>query len=213
MTIDRKALIKKYGNEQVFVVPFSSTQKIPDKFSIFKDNLLDMRSGRYIHRYCAEGNVSMQQIIPCIVIYDENNNYLTTKRLAGDERLRDKLSIIIGGHMNPVDGYGSESIQNCLLRELGEETNLLDICNETPLSIKEIAKTIAYIRDLKSTTPDHVGIVYFLKISNNTKKKLKIKETDTLKAQWMTPDELGDNYISFESWGQMIIAEILFPDV
>lgn len=213
MTVDRKALIKKYGNEQVFVVPFSSTQKIPDKFSILEDNLLDMRSGRYIHRYCAEGNASMQQIIPCIVIYDENNNYLTTKRLAGDERLRDKLSIIIGGHMNPVDGYGSESIQNCLLRELGEETNLLDICNESPFLTKERIKTIAYIRDLKSTTPDHVGIVYFLRISNDIKKKLRIKETDTLKAQWMTPDELGDNYISFESWGQMIIAEILFPDV
>lgn len=213
MTIDRRALIKKYGNEQVFVVPFSSTKNIPDKFSIFENNLLDFKSGRYVHRYCAEGNVSMQQIIPCVVICDEDNNYLITKRLAGDERIKDKLSITIGGHMNPVDGYGNESVYNCLLREVGEETNLLDIYNEVSLLMQERIKTIAYIRDLKSATSDHVGIVYCLKVSKDIKNKLKIKETDTLKAQWMTPDELGDNYISFESWGQMIIAEILFPDV
>ena len=79
--------------------------------------------------------------------------------------------------------------------------------------MQERIKPIAYIRDLKSATSDHVGIVYFLKVSKDIKNKLKIEETDTLKAQWMTPDELGDNYISFESWGQMIIAEILFPDV
>ena len=115
--------------------------------------------------------------------------------------------------MNPVDGYGNESVHNCLLREVREETNLLDIYNEASLLVQERIKPIAYIRDHKSATSDHVGIVYFLKVSKDIKNKLKIEETDTLKAQWMTPDELGDNYISFESWGQMIIAEILFPDV
>ena len=44
--------------------------------------------------------------------------------------------------MNPVDGYGNESVHNCLLREVREETNLLDIYNEASAIEKKSLKGV-----------------------------------------------------------------------
>ena len=209
---NKELLKEKYGTEQVFVVPYHFTQEIPNGLSYGSDvSDIDLDKGKYLYRYDVEGDMSFIQIIPTVVISDASEEkYFVTRRIGGEERLKDKLSIIIGGHINPPDGYRIRMLFNCMNREIGEETNLYDINrNDSKMVDIKSAYPEWYVRDLTSNTPDHLGYIYRLKLSNNGVRKLKVKETNNLEGMWMTKDQLMNNYAKFESWGQMIIAEIL----
>lgn len=212
VTLDKEELSKKYGTEQVFVVPYFFTQEIPDKYTEInesdkKEKELDISQGKYIYRYDAEGQNALQQIIPCCVILDEKRNVFVTKRKKGDSRLQGNLSVIFGGHINPCDGY-KNPIENCLKRELSEELTIENIPEKFLIYEKK-----AYIRDLSSSTNDHLGILYVFNLPKGYKKKLMIKENDTLEGKWFNSDELKKRYFEFESWGKIIISEIIYGKI
>lgn len=197
MHVDRavyKSLREKYGDEQVYVVPYQSMKNVPDKFTPCNDiaSLSEYdKIGRYILRYDAEENVSFQQLIPHIMIKNQQGKYLVADRISGDERLTGQKTLGFGGHIDPVDGHVSV-ILNGMMRELYEEVD-----------IKPISPTYIYkgtMRDLSSSTSDHTGFIFEI-----TVKSAKIKETHKLKGQWMTVEQLVDHYFQFESWGKMYI--------
>lgn len=204
--IDRLRLQKKYGTEQVFAVPYSLTENIPDRFTPIKDIenkgiFLDTDRGKYILRCDAEEDMSFQQIIPCAIITDTKGRYYVSRRIKGDNRLQDAYSITFGGHINPVDGY-MHPIEKCLSRELFEETTISDI----PAYERE---KLGYIRDLGSTTPDHIGVLFQAIIPEEHSATIKIRETDSLEGSWMTKKQLFMNFYRFESWAQIIIENII----
>ena len=194
--IQTAKLREKYGTEQVFVVPYLDVINVPDRFSkVAKDNLEWTKKGKYVFRYDAEYNIFFQQIIPYVVLADrKKERFYISKRISGEERLINKLSIGFGGHINPCDGY-HDPLENCIMRELGEEVSAKYI--QEPLSL------LGTVRDMSSSTNDHIGIVFLKRISNKT--TIKILEQDKLKGQWMTMEDLYNNYGSFESWGKYII--------
>lgn len=192
-------LVEKYKDEQVYVVPFESVKHIEDKFSAIdtKDNSLKQLAkydnlGKFILRHDAEYNPIFQQLIPYVLIADPlGEKFYVSKRIAGDQRLIKNLSLGFGGHINPCDGP-TNVILNAFRRELQEEVDI-------KLHDDKI-HFIGHVRDLTSSTPDHLGFVFVVKAD-----KVRIKESHVLEGQWMTLKELEDNYFNFESWAKYII--------
>lgn len=202
-------LKEKYGSEEVFVVPYSSTEQIPDLFHRIREKelntLLDTLygKGKFILRADAEENMAFQQIIPYAVLQGRDGRWFVSRRIAGEERLRGSLSLGIGGHINRIDrpepGTPVSVFTRGLLREMNEETNI-DDCGIVTLT------PYGTVRDLRSSTPDHIGIVY--KVFVRDSGALAIREKDALEGIWMTTRELIQNFGKFESWAQLIIAHM-----
>lgn len=205
-----KELEAKYGDEEVFAVPYQHTQDIPDGFRKIKGKAQDtirklMSRGKFLLRAAVEEDMSFQQIIPYVLICnDDASKFFVTRRTAGEKRLLGNLSLGIGGHINPCDrgfmGDGFATFMNGMRREENEETNI----SEVAIDVHEPYGTV---RDLKSSTPDHVGIVYLHYVYDAA--KLDVREKDTLEPLWMTKEELVRNYEKFESWAQLIIADMV----
>lgn len=196
IVMNKKQLKDKYGEEKIFVVPYSKLEFIPDGFTPLKHDVRIWSQfdsmGEYIYRYDAEGQPYMQQIIPYILILDESNEKIfTTKRIAGDSRLVDKVSIACGGHIDGCD-EGKEVLFKAAVRELFEEVNA-DIMK--PLEI------IGYVRDLSSSTSDHTGVVVIAHATG----EVTVKENENLIGQWMNLGDLISNYEKLEGWSKHIV--------
>ena len=190
----RASLAAKYGYEQIYVMPFSSLTEVPDRFSSIVPKKI-ARGGLYMRRSDAEYNMSVVQPIPYILVVnsDEDKIYVT-KRIAGEERLKDSLSLGCGGHVNPCDA-GANLLINAALREMNEELEL-ELINKL--------KIIGTVRDLRSPTAEHLGVVMIAKSDN-----VSIKESKNLEGQWMSFLDLVANYSKFESWARILIDEML----
>lgn len=207
-------LLAKYKDEKVFCVPFNNTYIIHDKFTKWSPAKMKkdifggvLPYGKFILRADAEEDMSLQQIIPYVFITDTNGNFFISKRINGERRLLGKLSLGIGGHINPCDdthsGVGA-MVNNGMRRECKEETTIFST------RIKVSFEKYGTVRDLSSSTPDHIGLVYHA-IVERGKEFLNIKEKNTLKGVWFTKEELVRNFEKFESWAQFIIADIVVP--
>lgn len=189
---EKAKLKNKYQSEQVYVVPSMSLKDVADKFQpgVAKTNF---RNGKFVFRYDAEYNNALQQIIPYILVlnHDKTKVYVT-KRIAGEERLKDSLALGCGGHINPCDAAG-DIIIAAAYREMNEE---LTIQKDDDSEFK----TVGTVRDLASATNEHLGIVLTIVVEDAS-----VKETENLEGIWMTKEELYINYEKFESWARHII--------
>lgn len=195
--MNRQALKEKYGDEKIFVLPVSKVEGIPDKFTHCKhDDKIWKKydnQGIYINRWEAEGDSSFQQIIPYFFVTNEDaSKVFIAKRIDGDHRLVNKLSLGFGGHIDSCDGF-EQVVLKALTREMWEE---LDI---EPLSK---ATYMGTMRDMTSSTNDHLGLVFGIQAKEG---QVFIRETEKLVGEWMTMQQLYDNYAKFENWSKYII--------
>lgn len=194
--MNKKLLKEKYGNEKVYVISYEKAAYISDGFTTEKHDPDIWRAfdniGEYIYRYEAEGNPIFQQIIPYILIYNKDKNKLfTTKRINGDSRLINKISIACGGHINVCDG-ATEILFKAAVRELFEEVNFQPFC---------AFEIIGYVRDMTSSTNDHIGVVITIKANED----IEVIEKDNLIGEWMSLVELINNYNNLEGWSKYIV--------
>lgn len=199
-SILQKELKDKYKEEKVFVIPATIIENVADKFTKSKhssnvwskyDNL-----GRYIYRYDAEYNPVFQQIIPYLLIVNEDESkYFVSKRISGEKRLINNLSLGFGGHIDECDGT-HEVVLKALSREMNEE-----------LDIDPITKAIyiGTMRDMTSKTNDHFGLIFIVKAKEGD---VFIKETDKLEGSWMAREEMYDKYSLFEGWSKYLLDYI-----
>ena len=192
-------LKNKYKDEQVLTVPVSVVSNVPDGFCyrvsqptkrIFKT------AHTFVYRYDAEYNYSLVQLIPYVIVTNiTQDNLFITQRIGGEERLISELSLGCGGHVNPED-FSQDTMYKAAVREMAEE---LDI------KLTENTKLEVYgtVRDLMSSTKEHLGLVY-LAVAD----KVKVKEKDTLRGQWMSMSDLVTDYYKFESWARHIIDHL-----
>lgn len=196
-----KELKEKYKDEQVFVVPAHVFSNIADGFTKEKHSK-DIyakydRLGKYIFRYDAEGDPTFQQIIPYVILFNPNTNqYYTYKRIkgSGESRLHGQLSLGFGGHIDSSDGT-NEVVFKGLIRELMEE---VDYNNIAPVEF------IGYIRNSQSETNDHTGLVFVLLVDH-----AEVRETEKYVGEWMTAEQMEENYFKFEDWGKHLINHIV----
>src|SRR5262245_32713325 len=79
--------------------------------------------GFFVERERAERTPAWKQVIPyCVVASDDQVLLMKRRAKGGEARLFDKLSIGVGGHINPVDREdGTDLLLSAARREIAEE--------------------------------------------------------------------------------------------
>lgn len=203
--------------EFVFVIPRAELFRdcypqglLPlDRSARSEFDALVRRAGFFVERQHAERDPSLKQVIPYSVVHT-SAGVLLMRRLAqgGEDRLHDKLSIGVGGHINPVDlgpGPGRDPIPAGTRREVEEE---LDVQGTYKV------RAVGLLNDDSNPVGAvHVGLVQVLELDG----RVAIREEDTLEGRMVPPEELRDlkaQGAAFETWSSILIDHIdaLLPD-
>lgn len=188
--------------EQVLVVKREKIEKyIAGKNGLITENVPELleiiRTGHeYMPRPEAEERPDFKQIIPYVILR-QGDKIFVTRRLnkGGEARLHGKISIGIGGHINPVDEQGDMLMQG-LWREIHEEVEL-DKHGEL--------HSCGFINDDSNSVGSvHLGACFTLEVEGN----VAVRETEKLEGLWMTLPELKANFEFMETWTQ-IALEVL----
>ena len=115
--------------EQILVVRADwAKQFCPTGFSVnlHPDFLAELpKKAQFMLREIAEKDPNFRQIIPYVLVhYGDKYLAATRHQTQGEVRLHGKMSIGIGGHINPVDGELADLLDAGLRRELSEELNI-----------------------------------------------------------------------------------------
>lgn len=152
----------------------------------------------------AEENTNYKQPIPYAVIKRENLLYGYTRLEGGGEtRLHGKISLGLGGHMNPIDDtvdFGELILAN-LDRELEEEVS---ITSPNTDNVQMTLNIIGLINDDKEDVGKvHIGILAFIELPEDA--EVTVNETEQLEGKWFTKEELLENYDKLENWSKFVV--------
>ena len=148
----------------------------------------------FIARAKAEVSPEWKQIIPYVVIR-HRDDYFVLKRTAKqtEARLHHKVSLGIGGHINP-----GHTLREGLQKELDEEVHVGD------------AHELQFVGILNDDSTDvgrvHLGAVYVLDARGTN---VVVKETEKMTAEWMPRDALKSVRDAMESWSQIVYDEFI----
>lgn len=188
LVTDRKALEAKLG-PAVFV-----TQGLEE----LKAYLLAHHS--FLPRPQAEYDATVRQIIPYVILR-RRGEYFLLRRLKKqtEQRLHQKLSLGVGGHINPTEEASADPILAGLHRELAEEVNVSAIRSLTCVGL--INETTGGVSDY------HTGLVYLLE----TDGEVTVRETEKMTGSWVTPQALAEVYEDLETWSQLVYDRVIVP--
>jgi predicted NUDIX family phosphoesterase len=183
------------SEEQVLVV---ARDRLPDAagwYGLRTEGLgacleLIAREGRYEPRAAMEHDPSFKQVIPYIVLRDGDRYFLMRRTQAGaDQRLHDRWSIGVGGHLNPDDG----DLHSGLLREWHEELEAAFEPAFEPLALLNDDTT-----DVGSV---HLGVVF---AADARGRRVDVRERDKLEGAFATPQDVAAVAHDLETWSRLI---------
>lgn len=161
--------------------------------------LLDPQHTRFIPRPQAENDPSWKQLIPYVLIRQDNRflHYVRGKG-SGEKRLVAKGSIGVGGHINDHDESlfqtGLEFYEAALQRELHEELRMDGQFRTRPLAL---------INDDSSPVNQvHLGVVHLCDLTGENVSK---GEACITELQFLTVPELLARRERLESWSQICL--------
>lgn len=163
-----------------------------------REEMLDIivNHHEFMDRPAAEEDPSYKQIIPYVVL-THNGQVFTTRRLnkGGESRLHGKLSIGIGGHINPVDETDRRSVlMKGLERELDEEVYIQRRGQLVPRGfINDDGNGVGAV---------HLGLCFSMEVEG----EVSVKETEKLSGAWLSLQELKSEYDNMETWSQIALA-------
>jgi predicted NUDIX family phosphoesterase len=147
-------------------------------------------SGSFRPRGKVEDDPSWKQIIPYLVLRDGERLFLMKRtRAGGDERLHERYSIGIGGHVNP----GDADVLGGLSREWREEIAADFVPEFEPLGLLN--------DDSNPVGAVHLGLVYGADAAG---RPVAIREIDKLSGQFATLDEVAAVADRLESWSVLL---------
>lgn len=147
-------------------------------------------AGRFEPRSAMEADPRFKQVIPYLVLRDRDRYFLMRRtRAGGDERLHDRFSIGVGGHLNP----GDVDLQGGLAREWAEELvadfvpefRLVGLLNDDETDVGRV----------------HLGVVY---VADAAGRPVEVRETDKLEGQFADSTALLAVYDRMETWSQLV---------
>jgi predicted NUDIX family phosphoesterase len=152
------------------------------------------QAGRFEPRDAMERDPSFKQVIPYLVLRDGPRYFLMRRtRAGGDERLHDRWSIGVGGHLNPGDG----GLDGGLRREWSEEVEadfvpafrLLGLLNDDSTEVGAV----------------HLGAVYEADAAG---RPVGIRETDKLTGRFVAPEEVAAVAPDLETWSRLVFEHL-----
>ena len=204
------AAMSKYEGEQVLVVPRALLDEIGSFQGLRTDGLdgaigrlLDPANHFFMDRAAAEEDPGHKQLIPyCIFRCGDRILHYTRGKSGGESRLHAKISVGVGGHVNPIDTgdgrTGPEAYHAAVTREIEEELNLPE---------EHEHRIIALLNDDSNPVGQvHLGIVHLVDL-----------QLDAVTSQEEALADLGFsslaelNGISFErleTWSQFCIRHL-----
>lgn len=160
------------------------------------------RAGFFVERAHAEKNPELKQVIPYSVVVSEGQIFLLQRTARGGEaRLHDKLSIGVGGHINPEDALAGGARQSNPIaagsrRELGEELELGGVWEAQPIGlINDDSNPVGAV---------HVGWVQIV----HARGAVSVREHDVLRGRFASIDELSRSLregANFETWSARLV--------
>ncbi len=164
------ARMSKYAGEQVLVVPRALLDGIGAFEGIRTEGLdaavarlLDPANHFFMDRAAAEEDPGHKQLIPyCIFRCGDRILHYTRGKSGGESRLHAKISVGVGGHVNPVDTGGGrtgpDAYHAAVTREIEEELDLPEehehrivaLLNDDSNAVGQVHLGIVHLVDLKS---------------------------------------------------------------
>ncbi len=188
-------------------VPFRSAEaRRTDDIDAAEFERRVVRSGFFVERERAEREPDWKQVIPyCLVTRKARgaDEVLLLRRLkqGGESRLHDKLSIGVGGHLNPPDALDrSRLLWSGARRELNEELLLGAADRSAPLELLGLLND-----DSNAVGAVHVGLVMRLAASE----AVEVREKSVLEGRFATHArlcELREEGANFETWTAKLLA-------
>lgn len=187
------------SHEKVLVVPRSVVPGAAGWYGIRLDGVdafLDIvaREGRFLARDVVEVDPAFKQVIPYLVLRDGGRFFLMRRtRAGGDERLHDRWSIGVGGHLNP----GDADVFGGLRREWREE---LDADFEPDF------QPVALLNDdTTEVGAVHIGIVV---VADAAGRPVRVRETDKLDGSFAEPGEVRAVADRLETWSALVFEAL-----
>jgi predicted NUDIX family phosphoesterase len=184
-------------SEEVMVVRRSDLERHLDgrEFDFITDetaSILGMIETRhfFIARPVAEVSPEYKQIIPYVALRN-GDDFFVLRRTAKqtESRLHHKVSLGIGGHINP----DTPTLLGGLKKELEEEVSVPE-----PYQLQ-------FIGILNDDTTDvgrvHLGAVFMLETPS---REVTVRETDKMTGSWRSRGELGSLRDAMETWSQIV---------
>lgn len=196
--------MSRYNGEQVLVVPreafeavgaFHGVRKNPEDYlrAFLKPGI-----ARYMDRDLAEDSPAFKQII-AYAIFRHAGRILAYARTpkGGEARLHNKMSMGIGGHINPVDGL-TDSLSTYLAgmeREIREEITFSGTATQ---------RLYAVINDDSNEVGSvHLGIVHLFELDSA---EVAPNEKALAELGWHSLEELaGPLYERLETWSAICV--------
>lgn len=202
--------MSKYAGEEVLVVP----RALLDEVGAFEGirtaaleaavaKLLDPANHFFMDRAAAEEDPSHKQLIPyCIFRCGDRILHYTRGKAGGEARLHAKISVGVGGHVNPIDTgngrTGPDAYHAAVTREIEEE---LDLPEEHEHRI------IALLNDESNPVGQvHLGIVHLIDLKSDAVNSREDALTDL--GFTALADLNGPWFDRLETWSQFCIRHL-----
>lgn len=202
--------MSKYAGEQVLVVPralfdaIGSFQGIrTHELQAAIDRLLDPANHFFMDRAEAEEDPTHKQLIPyCLIRQGSSILHYTRGKSGGEDRLHAKLSVGVGGHINPVDTgngrTGRDAYFAAVERELSEEL-VFDSTHTNRIAalLNDDSNEVGRV---------HLGIVHVIDVENT---RIASREDALCELRFSELAELqGGLFPRLETWSQHVIRDI-----
>ena len=203
--------MSKYAGEEVLVVPRALLNEIGAFQGIQTagldeaiQRLLDPQNHFFMDRAAAEADASHKQLIPyCIFRCGERILHYTRGKAGGESRLHAKISVGVGGHINPIDTgngrTGPDAYHAAVAREIDEEL---------VISAHTTQRIIALLNDESNPVGQvHLGIVHLIELESAA----AVSREDALTDLSFTPlaDLNGEWFERLETWSQICIRHLV----
>jgi predicted NUDIX family phosphoesterase len=186
--------------EQVMVVERESLGRFLMERGLVRegvDEVLDVIADLhfFIDRPTAETSPQYKQIIPYVVIRHGDSFFLLQRTQKQTEsRLHHKLSLGIGGHINP----DTPDLIDGLHKELEEE---VDVAGDYDLTFAGILND-----DTTEVGKVHLGAVFLLESHDG---EVTVRETEKMTGRWVPREELAQHREAMETWSQIVYDALL----
>lgn len=162
-------------------------------------------AGFFVERERAERTPAWKQVIPYTVVV-RGDQVLLLRRLGkgGEARLHDKLSIGVGGHVNPEDealARDADPLEAATRRELQEELHVEGDGRLTAVGILN--------DDSNPVGAVHVGLVQVLALSPTA--AARVREADVLEGAFVDRTRLSSllsEGADFETWSALLVRRL-----
>lgn len=203
-------LMSNYAGEQVLVVTRGLLEEVGTFEGIRTEGLdqavarlLDADSHFFIDREAAEDDPGHKQLIPyCVFRCGDRILHYTRGKSGGESRLHAKISVGVGGHVNPVDMQGgktgADTYHAAVTREIEEELEL---------PAKHEHRIIALLNDDSNPVGQvHLGIVHLVELDSDA---VASREDALLDLGFSPLEELnGPLFERLETWSQFCIRHL-----